>query len=82
MVVLVGYSIAGIHIVVVVHSGRMWVVVSLQVRVAIVAGQVVTRGELGSLSRTLNESGTVFKVCDYELPELCIVLCLCHIYVR
>ena len=32
--------------------------VSLQVRATIVAGQAVTRGELGSLSRALKESST------------------------
>ena len=36
--------------------------VSLQVRATMVAGQAVTRGEAGSLSRALNESGTVCKV--------------------
>ena len=37
--------------------------VSLQVRATMVAGQAVTRGEFVSLSRAINESGTVFKVC-------------------
>ena len=44
--------------------------VSLQVRATIVAGQAVTRGEFISLSRALSESGAVFKVCYWELPEL------------
>ena len=33
----------------------------------------MTRGEFGSLSRALNESGTVCKVCYWELPELFLV---------
>ena len=44
--------------------------VSLQVRATIVAGQAVTCGEFVSLSRALNESGTVYRVCYWELPEL------------
>ena len=53
-----------------VHSGRMLVVWATacrykpQVRATMVAGQAVTRGEAGSLSRALNESGTVYNVCD------------------
>ena len=34
---------------------------SLQVRATVVAGQAVTRGEFISLSRALNDSGTVLK---------------------
>ena len=37
---------------------------SLQVRATMVVGQAATRGEAGSLSQALNESGTVYKVCD------------------
>ena len=66
-----GYVFTTYGVVAVVRSGRM----SGQPRV--VAGsrhdggvQAVTRGELGSLSRALNESGTVCKVCYWELPEL------------
>ena len=44
--------------------------VSLQVCATIVAGQAVTRGEEVSLSRALNESGTVDILCYCELPGL------------
>ena len=75
MVVLVGYSVAGRRIVVVVRSGRMSLSgnrVSLQVRATIVASQAVTRREAVSLSRALKESGTVDTgiLCYCELPEL------------
>ena len=47
--------------------------VSLQVRATIVVGQAVTRGQAVSLSRALNESGTVFIKCvirNYRNCEL------------
>ena len=50
MVVLVGYSVAGIRIVFVVRSGRMWVDWATTCRCTIVAGQAVTCGEFVSLS--------------------------------
>ena len=57
MIVHVGYEVAGLRIVVMVCSGRMLVL--LQVRATMVAAQAVTRGEAVSLSRALDESGTI-----------------------
>ena len=62
MIVLVGYSVAGRRIVVVVPVGGCRCLgnrVPLQVHATIVAGQAVTHGETVGLSRALNESGTV-----------------------
>ena len=63
MVVLVGFSIAGLRIVDVVRSGRMLVVwgnhVLLQVPATIVADQAVTRGEGVSLPRGAEESSCI-----------------------
>ena len=58
MVVLVGYSVAGRRIVDVVRSVRMLHVL-LQVPATIVADQAVARGETVSLSRGVQQSGTI-----------------------
>ena len=56
---------------------------SLQVRATIVAGQAVTHGELGSLSRALKESRTkVILEKGVFVRSLLNVSYLCNVYVR